>query len=159
MRNARASLALSVIVVVIAGCAHGGTASSPLPVVARDGVTASNDTTYKVLYSFKGRHDGAHPEAGLIAFHGKLYGTSDDGGGFGCVKHAGCGTVFEVSPSGQERVVYAFKGLVDGAHPTASLVDERQTLRDDDSGWRFQLRGRMRHRIYRHILRSGTHSP
>jgi len=108
MQNAPSTFALSVIVIAIAGCAHGGSASSSLPVLAHAGPPAGNTTTYKVLYSFKGRNDSAHPEAELIVFHGKLYGTSYDGGGSGCVEHAGCGTVFEVSPSGQERVVYAF---------------------------------------------------
>jgi uncharacterized repeat protein (TIGR03803 family) len=65
--------------------------------------------TETVLYSFAGGSDAASPEAGLTLLNGKLYGATLYGGGTGC-GGAGCGTVFEITTTGQERVVYSFKG-------------------------------------------------
>jgi uncharacterized repeat protein (TIGR03803 family) len=74
----------------------------------------------RVLYRFKGGTDGAGPVGTLIALNGKLYGTTE-GGGTGCMYNRGCGTVFEVSTSGRERVLYRFEGHPDGAEPEAGL--------------------------------------
>jgi uncharacterized repeat protein (TIGR03803 family) len=49
-----------------------------------------------VLYSFcirKKCKDGEHPEASLIAVHGRLYGMTSNGGVPGC-NGSGCGTIF-----------------------------------------------------------------
>jgi uncharacterized repeat protein (TIGR03803 family) len=70
----------------------------------------------KLLYRFKGGKDGAYPLAGLADVDGVLYGTTYLGGG-GC----GCGTIFKVSTSGQEKILHAFKGGTDGAEPSARL--------------------------------------
>ena len=83
-----------------------------------------------VLYSFSDTPDGAYPFAGLTDVNGALYGTTYPGGtgckngGFG----PGCGTVFEVSTSGKERVLYRFKGGTDGKYPFAGLTDVNGTL-------------------------------
>jgi uncharacterized repeat protein (TIGR03803 family) len=68
----------------------------------------------RVLHSFAGGTDGSGPEAGLIAVNGKLYGTTLSGGGTGC-GGSGCGTVYEINPSGKEHVMYRFAGGSDGA--------------------------------------------
>jgi uncharacterized repeat protein (TIGR03803 family) len=75
-----------------------------------------------VVYSFKGGDDGAHPAAGLINAGGTLFGTTLNGGGSKACK-AGCGTVFRLTVSGNEKVVHAFAGGSDGASPYASLLD------------------------------------
>ena len=94
-----------------------------------DGVVFAVSTSgrHRVLYSFGGKPDGEEPDAGLIKVNGKLYGTTYAGGGGSECENfdgedIGCGTVFEVSPSGTERVLYRFKGDTDGAHPLAALV-------------------------------------
>jgi uncharacterized repeat protein (TIGR03803 family) len=76
----------------------------------------------KVLYSFQGGNDGGQPYGGLIAYTGALYGTTSEGGGSGC-SGDGCGTVFEVSTSGDESLLYSFAGYPkDGALPEAALL-------------------------------------
>jgi uncharacterized repeat protein (TIGR03803 family) len=77
--------------------------------------------TETVLYRFTGG-DGANPTAGLIAdASGNLYGTTELGGGAnGC--SGGCGTVFKLTPSGTETVLYRFTGGSDGASPFAALI-------------------------------------
>jgi uncharacterized repeat protein (TIGR03803 family) len=81
--------------------------------------------TEAVLHSFKGGYDGAYPEAGLIADgKGNLYGTTQAGGG-AAYCGGGCGTVFRISRSGKEEVIYAFAGSPDGAYPAAGLVADR----------------------------------
>jgi uncharacterized repeat protein (TIGR03803 family) len=92
-------------------------------------------SSYKSLYSFKGGGDGGYPYAGLTALNGTLYGTTYGGGGSG-----GWGTVFKVSTSGKERVIYRFKAGADGAHPYAGLIALNGTLcgttyQGGTSGW------------------------
>ena len=74
------------------------------------------------LYSFTGGADGGQPFAGLVRDSlGNLYGTTNQGGAPGCFG-LGCGTVFEVTPSGTETVLHAFTGGADGENPVAALV-------------------------------------
>jgi len=80
----------------------------------------------KLLHSFAGGSDGAFPLAGLVNVGGSLYGTTKVGGGNGCC--GGSGTVFKVTTSGTESVVYSFKGMPDGAFPAAGLIDVGGTL-------------------------------
>jgi uncharacterized repeat protein (TIGR03803 family) len=83
----------------------------------------------RVLHVFAGRPDGAAPSASLIAVNGSIYGTTERGGTFrGCIRQGGCGVAFQVSPSGSERVVYAFKGGKDGAFPAGPLLSVHGTL-------------------------------
>jgi uncharacterized repeat protein (TIGR03803 family) len=86
----------------------------------------STSDAEKVLYAFKGGSDGAHPRAGLIDVKGKLYGTTFEGGS-GCFG-VGCGTVFSVTTSGEERVLHSFNGHSDGAYPVAELIDVKGVL-------------------------------
>jgi uncharacterized repeat protein (TIGR03803 family) len=71
-----------------------------------------------VLYNFAGGTDGANPETSLLMDSaGNLYGTTYAGG------TNGVGTVFKVTQSGQETVLYNFAGgATDGANPQSSLI-------------------------------------
>jgi uncharacterized repeat protein (TIGR03803 family) len=91
-------------------------------------ITTSGAET--VLYSFKGHSgDGANPFAGLVNVKGTLYGTTWSGGERRCYKHASCGTVFAVTTSGKETMIYRFKGGPgDGEHPSAGLINVNGTL-------------------------------
>lgn len=79
-------------------------------------VTATG--TESVLYSFTGGADGEHPIAGLVrdSKTGNLYGTTVYGGA------TNNGTVFMVTPSGSEKVLYSFTGGRDGANPYSSVT-------------------------------------
>ncbi len=84
--------------------------------------------TEKVLYAFKGGKDGSSPRASLIAdSNGTLYGTTEFGGGTtGCPTSPSgtttCGTVFSVTASGKETILYRFKGGTDGEDPRSALL-------------------------------------
>lgn len=76
--------------------------------------------TETVLHAFAGGLDGSGPDASLFMDrHGNLYGTTTAGG------TNGCGTVFKLSPSGVETILFAFHGS-DGASPDSSLVPDKQ---------------------------------
>jgi uncharacterized repeat protein (TIGR03803 family) len=71
-----------------------------------------------VLYSFAGSPDGAGP-GGLLNIGGTMYGSTYAGGKFvaKCSGGYGCGTVYKVTTSGKEAVLYNFAGSPDGAGP------------------------------------------
>jgi uncharacterized repeat protein (TIGR03803 family) len=73
----------------------------------------------KVLYNFQGGNDGAFSDA-LTVVNGVFYGTTQEGGGNGC-GGAGCGTVFSLTTSGQEQVLYSFTDTAAGAYPSALI--------------------------------------
>jgi uncharacterized repeat protein (TIGR03803 family) len=99
------------------------------------GGTSGSGTVFKVstsgaehvVYSFKGGSDGQYPYGRLIAIGSELYGTTSTGGA-----EYGWGTVFRVSVSGKEEVLYRFeannKGTHDGAHPFGGLLDYNGVL-------------------------------
>jgi uncharacterized repeat protein (TIGR03803 family) len=79
-----------------------------------------------VLYSFAGgsETDGSDPSAGLVGdAAGNLYGITVEGGsGEECTPRGGCGTVFKLTPSGQETILYGFSYGSEGAYPYGGLV-------------------------------------
>ncbi|MGA3088242.1 MAG: choice-of-anchor tandem repeat GloVer-containing protein [Terriglobales bacterium] len=84
-------------------------------------VTAS--ATETVLYSFSGGADGSYPAmTGSLVRDGQgnLYGTTVGGG------TSGFGTIFKVSPTGTETVLYSFTGGADGASPSSALIEDAQ---------------------------------
>ncbi len=70
----------------------------------------------KVLHNFTGgQSDGANPYAGLVNVNGTLYGTTTGGGD-------GYGTVYGISTTGSENVLYRFNAPPDGDYPVAPLT-------------------------------------
>jgi uncharacterized repeat protein (TIGR03803 family) len=70
-----------------------------------------------VLYTFSGGADGGNPYAGVIADSaGNLYGTTYNGGAFGY------GTVYKLTPTGEETVVHSFTDGADGGNPYAGVI-------------------------------------
>jgi uncharacterized repeat protein (TIGR03803 family) len=80
------------------------------------------------LHSFEGYPgDGEDPHARLVNVDGTLYGTTAKGGAQRCAR--GCdGTVFKISTSGTETMLYSFGGPQDGEHPVTGLLDVNGTL-------------------------------
>jgi uncharacterized repeat protein (TIGR03803 family) len=90
--------------------------------------------TFTTLYSFTGGADGGVPEGSLLLdAEGNLYGTTSVGGAIDCyLSYVGCGTAFELTPSGSESVLHSFgrrvtaPSLSDGANPEAGLLLDGQ---------------------------------
>ncbi len=87
-----------------------------------DGTVYSMTTSGQenVIFTFTGGDgdgDGSQPQAGLVVLNGTLYGTTSQGGNGG--SGLDCGTVFSVTPAGQENIVYKFQC---GALPLAPLI-------------------------------------
>ncbi len=78
----------------------------------------SSSGEFSTLHSFSCcGSDGSEPEAGVILdSQGNLYGTTVEGGAYGE------GTVFEVSPTGTETILYNFTCGSDGCFPEGQLV-------------------------------------
>jgi len=76
----------------------------------------------KVVYSFKGTGDGAHPLAALLLGpEGTLYGTAPLGGATGSC-NGSCGVIFKVDRTGHESVLYSFQGGLEGGFSETALV-------------------------------------
>ncbi len=72
----------------------------------------------KIIYSFGPVPDGNDPAGGLVRDSaGNFFGATISGGTGSCQNGPGCGTVFEVTPSGKEKVLYSFTGGSDGQNP------------------------------------------
>ncbi len=111
------------------------------------------DGVETVLHLFTGGiSDGAGPTGSLVSDdQGNLFGVTEFGGGSGC-ESSGCGTVFKITPQGEESVLHAFGGGSDGTDPVAGLFRDR----DGQSIWNDASTGgntgcedqsRMRHRV------------
>lgn len=128
----RYALSISVAAALLAGC--GGSqlpigAPGAMPQTPALSVPASS-ANYKIVYSFAGGQDGAIPHASLVRGGRRtLYGTTFGGGSYSCTTDfQGCGTVFSVTLSGAEKVLYRFGGPPDGNNPNAGLIDVKDTL-------------------------------
>ncbi len=70
-----------------------------------------------VLHSFTGLSDGGSPSGGLVLdSSGNIYGTTGYGG------TANGGVIYELTPGGQETVIYSFTGGSDGAYPGYGVI-------------------------------------
>jgi uncharacterized repeat protein (TIGR03803 family) len=89
-------------------------------------MTTSGEET--ILHSFDG-NNGSRPAGALLNVNGTLYGVTGRGGTNCNADTGGCGTVFSITPSGRETVLYRFKGYPDdGAIPTGGLIEINGTL-------------------------------
>jgi uncharacterized repeat protein (TIGR03803 family) len=78
-------------------------------------MTASGVQT--VLHNFAGGTDGASPQGSLVRDKtGNLYGATTAGGA------SGTGTVFKVTSTGTESILYSFTGETTGSDPEATLA-------------------------------------
>ena len=86
--------------------------------------------TETMLYAFQGGLDAAVPQAGVVLdASGDLFGTSYVGGESVSGGTGGCGTLFELTPSGStysESVLYRLQGCrassTDPSNPSSGLI-------------------------------------
>lgn len=76
--------------------------------------------TEHILHSFTGGSDGMRPYAGVAVLNKKFYGATLEGGS-GCGT-TGCGTIYEVTITGKEKVLHRFAGASDGAYPNGLIA-------------------------------------
>jgi uncharacterized repeat protein (TIGR03803 family) len=146
MKNFRGFFGIFFMSVALTACGGGGGGGALTPSTGLSaartlagGAVAKGHSGYQLLYVFKGTPDGATPFSNVVAVNGKLYGTTLNGstnycsascGGNLC--YLGCGTVFSVTPSGKEHVVYNFQGDFNSAHdgswPFDSLIAINGTM-------------------------------
>jgi uncharacterized repeat protein (TIGR03803 family) len=89
----------------------------------------SSGTEEHVVHPFAGgTADGDDPVAALIGWRGKLYGTTYTGGVYGG------GTVFSVTPGGDEVPLHPFGNGTDGNHPAGAVVHVGKAFYGTTSG-------------------------
>ncbi len=126
------TLSAGLVAAILAGCgalpfdsAQGRLAQEDMPPIGAAGAmpqaSAPARGHFEVLHRFNGS-DGAGPAGGVIDVNGTLYGTTSAGGKYGY------GTVYSMSLTGSEKVLYSFKGGADGNGPDASLIDVKDML-------------------------------
>jgi uncharacterized repeat protein (TIGR03803 family) len=76
--------------------------------------------TLTVLHSFD-LSDGGEPYSLMQGSDGNFYGTTYYGGNLSCGAPYGCGTVFQLTPSGVLTTLHSFQSS-DGVEPTGGLV-------------------------------------
>ncbi len=108
----------------VKGILYGTTLTGGSNRVGRAGTvySISPSGSVTILHSFLGARssDGEEPSDGkLLDVNDTLYGTTTGGGSSSCR----CGTVYSMSTSGAEKVLYSFKGRSDGSWPSGGFVD------------------------------------
>ncbi len=118
---ARSALSIGAAAALLAGC---GGSQPPIGAPGSETQTAATPDVklFRVLYRFGGGYDGAYLTSDLIDVSGTLYGTTEQGGGYGC-GGVGCGTVYSISTNGVEKVLHRFGSGTDGATPAARLEE------------------------------------
>ena len=102
-----------------------GTSSGLSSFTSASGTVFKLDAAGKetVLHDFAGPPDGALLEGSLLRdAHGNLAGATASGGNGTACGTAGCGTVFKISATGQETVIYNFTGGADGWSPVGNPI-------------------------------------
>jgi uncharacterized repeat protein (TIGR03803 family) len=136
VRNLRGFSGLIFTTALLTACSGSGVnpaVRSAAPISAGAPAAARATAGYTSLYHFKGTPDGASPYSGLVAVGGTLYGTTLNGSSNYCSQscggnycYLGCGTIFSVTQSGTEHVVYNFKGdfnsAQDGSWPFPGMT-------------------------------------
>jgi uncharacterized repeat protein (TIGR03803 family) len=122
----RSTFKSQVIAICAVASVAGCSGSQPSLSVSPQGLLSQQslaEHAYHIIHPFgRSPGDGQHPWTDLIDVKGTLYGTTATGGSYG-----GYGTVFSITPSGQETVLFSFAGP-DGNGPLARLLNVNGTL-------------------------------
>ena len=117
------TLGLFVVSALLSACMGGAVPPQSLRQTGAAFSSMPAPAGYRVIFSFDGKKDGDGPRGALLAVKGFFYGITTGGGKFGN------GVVFRISPSGQQAVVYAFKGgTSDGRIPNGPLIEVNGVL-------------------------------
>jgi len=87
--------------------------------------------TENILYNFAGAADGQIPREVVSDGAGNLYGVTEQGGNAGCSPFQGCGTIFELTPSGSswtKTTLHAFQQDTEGGFPGPLMRDSKGNL-------------------------------
>jgi len=90
--------------------------------------SSGGDWTETILHRFEGGSDGAYPGVIILNAFGSLYGVTTYGGGGSCFSNYGCGTVYELTPSGgtwKEKMLHRFMGTTDSYGPADIIIEGR----------------------------------
>jgi uncharacterized repeat protein (TIGR03803 family) len=93
--------------------------------------TVTTGGSEKVTHVFGSGTDGIYPRADLTDVNGTLYGTTENGGTGQCKiinRTVSCGTVFKITTTGSESVLYSFGAGTDGRFPQAGLTNVNGAL-------------------------------
>jgi uncharacterized repeat protein (TIGR03803 family) len=96
----------------------------------------------RIVYYFKDFSDGIYPSAVVGDAAGNLYGTTSQGGDRECLGGLGCGTAFELSPSGTSYAItllHVFEGGSDGIAPSSLTLSASGVLYGETSAGGFEL--------------------
>jgi hypothetical protein len=100
-------------------------------------VPTGKSFTEKLLYSFNGGADGLYPNGVVFDSAGNLFGTTGEGGNNGCAPFRGCGTVYELTPSGSgwsKTIIHVFDPNTERGLPHGVLIDASGNLYGATSG-------------------------
>jgi uncharacterized repeat protein (TIGR03803 family) len=107
----------SIAILVCALLASCAREDSLAPLPAAETAVRSQSPGYHSLYRFAGApRDGANPSEGLLSSGGAFYGTTVNGGA------NDVGTVYTISGSGAEHVLYSFPAHDNGKAPQSPLI-------------------------------------
>lgn len=93
-------------------------------------LSKENITPSQTLYTFNGGPGGETPNSAVARdVEGNLYGSTGVGGDANCTygHGGGCGIVYQLTPRGEEKVLYTFSGP-DGGFPGGLICDRRGNL-------------------------------
>lgn len=80
-----------------------------------------------ILYTFTGGSDGLYPHGVVFDSQGNLYGATRQGGNNDCSPYQGCGTVYELTPSGSgwtKTILHVFDQNTEGGGPGHVILDQ-----------------------------------
>jgi hypothetical protein len=109
------SVALGAIPMALTGCSVAANSAMPGS-FSTEALHEFGGYAYRTIYAFRNTHGGTGPNGPLIAINGVLYGTTY----FGGRGVHGNGTVFSLTTSGTEHVIYTFEGASDGINPNGA---------------------------------------
>ena len=110
------------VLAALARAISGGVMALAIFSVVTASAQSASAQSQSVIYNFANTPDAGYPESDLVLdAAGNMYGTSLYGGVHGR------GSVYSISPTGTETILYSFTGGADGNVPVAGVVLDKKT--------------------------------